>query len=222
MATEPAKTSSTDAKTVGGLEIPRLQDNMPLGEMLSTIIRGIGDAQMQLNRASVEALKELATTTIPFSLSNTDSTQLSLIQLGFSPPFLHVQEATVEISIELKYSASRTTDLKAGGTISVGSKDTKQAAPESAAKEGEAATPAAAPAKADMFDKIMSNVAIAGNVSYSDARKHSLDISAVSKVTAKIVSTPPPTQLATLIDVMVERQRANIKSAVAAATEAKS
>ena len=108
--------------------------DVPLPEMVAKLAMGIATAQRALDEVSVDTAKELAATTIDLVLnitqtiaadgtvSFTQSTPVpvSLIQIGLLPTFYQFSEATIEVSMDIKTTTSRETNVKVNAKASVG------------------------------------------------------------------------------------------------------
>ncbi len=108
--------------------------DVPLPEMVLKLALGIAEAQKALDENSVETAQALADTEIPVVLAVTQTiaadgtvsyTQappidVSLIQIGLLPTFYQFSEATIEVTMDIKTTTSRETNIKVGLKAKVG------------------------------------------------------------------------------------------------------
>lgn len=107
--------------------------DVPLPEMVMKLGLGIAEAQRALDENSVETAKLLATTEVQLVLSQTQTitdegvtfTQstpvpVSLLQIGLLPTFYQFAEATIEVTMDIKTTMSRETNIKVGAKAKVG------------------------------------------------------------------------------------------------------
>jgi hypothetical protein len=108
--------------------------DVPLPEMVLKLALGIADAQRALDENSVETAEALAGTTIPLvmgvtqtiaadgsvSYTNADPVDVSLIQIGLLPTFYQFAEATIEVSMDIKTTTSRETNVSVSTKAKVG------------------------------------------------------------------------------------------------------
>lgn len=108
--------------------------DVPLPEMVLKLALGIAEAQKALDENSVETAQALAETTIPVVLSVTqtiaadgtvsysqaDPIDVSLIQIGLLPTFYQFAEATIDVTMDIKTTTSRETNIKVGVKAKVG------------------------------------------------------------------------------------------------------
>jgi len=102
--------------------------------MVLKLALGIAEAQKALDENSVETAQALAETTIPVVLSVTqtiaadgtvsysqaDPIDVSLIQIGLLPTFYQFAEATIDVTMDIKTTTSRETNIKVGVKAKVG------------------------------------------------------------------------------------------------------
>jgi hypothetical protein len=102
--------------------------DVPLPDMVAKLAFGIAEAQRALDENSVETAQALADTTIPLvlavtqtinadgsvSFTNADPVEVSLIQIGLLPTFYQFAEATIEVTMDIKTTTSRETNIKVG------------------------------------------------------------------------------------------------------------
>ncbi len=107
---------------------------VPLPEMVLKLALGIAEAQKALDENSTETAKSLAETTIPLvmavtqtiaadgtvSFVNAPPVDVSLIQIGLLPTFYQFSEATIEVTMDIKTTTSRETNIKVGLKAKVG------------------------------------------------------------------------------------------------------
>ncbi|MFH7325999.1 hypothetical protein [Desulfurivibrio sp. C05AmB] len=108
--------------------------NVPLPEMVMKLGLGVAEAQRALDENSVETAKLLADTTVPLVLSITqtiaengtvsytsqDPVDVSLLQIGLMPTFYQFAEATIEVTMDIKTTSSRETNVKVSAKAKVG------------------------------------------------------------------------------------------------------
>lgn len=110
----------------------------PFPEMVAKLAMGIATAQQALDENSVNTATILADTAIEVVLGVTqtidedengnvtvDFTQsepvpVSLIQIGLLPTFYQFSEATIEVTMDIKTTTSRETNVKVSATANVG------------------------------------------------------------------------------------------------------
>jgi hypothetical protein len=102
--------------------------------MVTKLALGIASAQAALDEVSVDTATLLATTTVPIVLNITQtiaadgtvaftqspSIDVSLLQLGLLPTFYQFSEATIEVSMDIKTTMSRETNIKVSAKAKVG------------------------------------------------------------------------------------------------------
>ncbi len=108
--------------------------DVPLPEMVMKLGLGIAEAQRALDENSVETSKLLAETTVPLVLAMTqviaadgtvsftqaDPIDVSLLQIGLMPTFYQFAEATIEVTMDIKTTMSRETNVKVSAKAKVG------------------------------------------------------------------------------------------------------
>ena len=107
---------------------------VPLPEMVMKLGLGIAEAQRGLDENSVDTAKLLAETTVPLvlavtqtisaegevSFTNGDPVTVSLLQIGLMPTFYQFSEATIEVTMDIKTTSSRETNVKVSAKAKVG------------------------------------------------------------------------------------------------------
>jgi len=107
---------------------------VPLPEMVMKLGLGIAEAQRALDENSVETSQLLAETTVPLVLAvtqviaadgtvtftNADPIDVSLLQIGLMPTFYQFSEATIEVTMDIKTTSSRETNIKVSAKAKVG------------------------------------------------------------------------------------------------------
>ncbi len=107
---------------------------VPLPEMVMKLGLGIAEAQRALDENSVETAQLLAETTVPLVLAvtqviaadgtvtftNADPVNVSLLQIGLMPTFYQFSEATIEVSMDIKTTSSRETNVKVSAKAKAG------------------------------------------------------------------------------------------------------
>jgi hypothetical protein len=108
--------------------------DVPLPEMVMKLGLGIAEAQRALDENSVETAVMLAETEVPIVLAVTQNiaadgsvtftqappVDVSLLQLGLMPTFYQVAEATIEVTMDIKTTTSRETNVKVSAKAKVG------------------------------------------------------------------------------------------------------
>lgn len=108
--------------------------DVPLPEMVAKLAMGIATAQSALDENSVNTAQLLAGTTVPVvlnvtqiidtdgsvSFTQSDPVDVSLLQIGLLPTFYQFSEATIEVSMDIKTTTSRQTNVKVGAQAKVG------------------------------------------------------------------------------------------------------
>jgi hypothetical protein len=107
---------------------------VPLPEMVMKLGLGIAEAQRALDENSVETAQLLADTTVPLvlavtqtiaadgtvSFTNANPVDVSLLQIGLMPTFYQFSEATIEVTMDIKTTSSRETNIKVSAKAKVG------------------------------------------------------------------------------------------------------
>lgn len=107
---------------------------VPLPEMVMKLGLGVAEAQRALDENSVETASILAETTVPLFLAvtqtiaadgsvsfvNADPVDVSLLQIGLMPTFYQFSEATIEVTMDIKTTSSRETNIKVSAKAKVG------------------------------------------------------------------------------------------------------
>ncbi len=107
---------------------------VPLPEMVMKLGLGIAEAQRALDENSVDTAKLLAETTVPLVLgvtqvidadggvtfTNAPPVEVSLLQIGLLPTFYQFSEATIEVTMDIKTTTSRETNVKVSAKAKVG------------------------------------------------------------------------------------------------------
>ena len=108
--------------------------DVPLPEMVLKLALGIAEAQRALDENSVETSVALAETTVPIVLAVTqviaadgtvsftqaDPVDVSLLQIGLLPTFYQFSETTIEVTMDIKTTTSRETNIKVSAKAKVG------------------------------------------------------------------------------------------------------
>jgi hypothetical protein len=102
--------------------------NVPFPEMVLKLALGIAEAQKALDENSVETAIALGETTVPLvfgitqtiaadgtvSFTDTPPIDVSLLQIGLLPTFYQFSESTIEVTMDIKTTTSRETNVKVG------------------------------------------------------------------------------------------------------------
>ncbi len=108
--------------------------DVPLPEMVLKLGLGVAEAQRALDENSVETAKMLADTMVPIVLAVTQTiaadgsvsftqappVDVSLLQIGLMPTFYQFAEATIEVTMDIKTTLSRETNIKVSAKAKVG------------------------------------------------------------------------------------------------------
>ncbi|QBG46688.1 hypothetical protein EGM51_04475 [Verrucomicrobia bacterium S94] len=107
---------------------------VPLPEMVMKLGLGIAEAQRALDENSVETAQLLADTEVPLVMAvtqtinadgsveftNADPVDVSLLQVGLMPTFYQFSEATIEVTMDIKTTTSRETNVDVSAKAKVG------------------------------------------------------------------------------------------------------
>lgn len=108
--------------------------DVPLPDMVAKLAIGVAEAQRALDENSVETAIALADTEIdvvPALTQNiaadgtvtfvqADAIEMSLLQVGLNPTFYQFQEASIEVTMDIKTTTSTETNVKVGLKAKVG------------------------------------------------------------------------------------------------------
>jgi hypothetical protein len=108
--------------------------DVPLPEMVMKLGLGVAEAQRALDENSVETAVLLADTEVPLVLAVTQTiaadgsvsftqappVDVSLLQIGLLPTFYQFAEATIEVTMDIKTTMSRDTNIKVSAKAKVG------------------------------------------------------------------------------------------------------
>lgn len=108
--------------------------DVPLPEMVMKLGLGVAEAQRALDENSVETASILAKTKVPIVLSITQTiaadgsvsyqeqepVDVSLLQIGLMPTFYQFAEATIEVTMDIKTTTSRETNVNVSAKAKVG------------------------------------------------------------------------------------------------------
>lgn len=100
----------------------------PFPDMVTKLALGVAEAQRALDENSVETAQALADTTIELvlavtqtiaadgtvSFTNAEPVEVSLLQIGLLPTFYQFQEASIELTMDIKTTTSTETNIKVG------------------------------------------------------------------------------------------------------------
>lgn len=107
---------------------------VPLPEMVMKLGLGVAEAQRALDENSVETAQLLADSEVDLVLAvtqtiaadgsvtftNAPATTVSLLQIGLMPTFYQFSEATIEVTMDIKTTSSRETNVKVSAKAKVG------------------------------------------------------------------------------------------------------
>ena len=108
--------------------------DVPFPEMVTKLALGIATGQLALDEVSIDTAITLAETEVPIVLSVTqtiaadgtvsftqsDPVDVSLLQLGLLPTFYQFSEATIEVTMDIKTTSSRETNIRVNAKARVG------------------------------------------------------------------------------------------------------
>jgi hypothetical protein len=108
--------------------------DVPLPEMVMKLGLGIAEAQRALDENSVDTAEMLAERKVDLVLAvtqniaadgtvtftNADPVEVSLLQLGLMPTFYQFAEATIEVTMDIKTTTSRETNVNVSAKAKVG------------------------------------------------------------------------------------------------------
>ncbi|RMF82892.1 MAG: hypothetical protein D6737_00330 [Chloroflexi bacterium] len=108
--------------------------DVPFPDMILKMALGIADAQRALDEASIETAQALAETEVDLvlgvtqviaadgtvSFESADPITVSLLQIGLQPTFYQFIESTIEVSMDIKTTTSRETNIKVSSKAKVG------------------------------------------------------------------------------------------------------
>lgn len=108
--------------------------DVPLPDMVTKLAIGVAEAQRALDENSVETAEALADTEISVvpaltqniaadgtvSFVQADPIDMSLLQVGLNPTFYQFQEASIEVTMDIKTTTSTETNVKVGLKAKVG------------------------------------------------------------------------------------------------------
>jgi len=108
--------------------------DVPLPDMVTKLALGIAEAQAALDENSVETALTLADTTIEvvpaltqtiaaggaISFEAAAPVEMSLLQVGLNPTFYQFVESSIEVTMDIKTTTSRETNIKVGFKAKVG------------------------------------------------------------------------------------------------------
>jgi len=99
-------------------DVTALITNSPLGSLVESLGIAIANAQFAMDQNSLAILEKMAAQEI--TLHNGDkAVKKTLLDLGFTPTFYHITEATVEA--RLAFSSSQSEETSASASVRVGS-----------------------------------------------------------------------------------------------------
>lgn len=108
--------------------------DVPFPDMVLKLALAIADAQAALDENSVETAEQLAETEVDLVLAmtqtiaadgtvtytNAEPVTVSLMQIGLLPVFYQFVESQIEVTMDIKTTTSRETDIKFGSKAKVG------------------------------------------------------------------------------------------------------
>lgn len=108
--------------------------DVPFPDMVTKLALGVADAQAALDANSVETALVLAEETIDVvpaitqtiaadgsvSFTNASPIEMSLLQVGLNPTFYQFQEASIEVTMDIKTTTSSEFSIKASAKAKVG------------------------------------------------------------------------------------------------------
>lgn len=89
-------------------------EQSPLPQMIQSLSQGIADAQDALTRKAIESLVLLADASNGVQLPG-DDRRRSLLELGFTPSFLHITETTIRVRVA--FTQTESSGYEVGGSV---------------------------------------------------------------------------------------------------------
>ena len=86
--------------------------NYPINEMIVALAKGVAQAQFEMDRVAIQAVKDRAAQTI----DNVDGSP-SLLELGLTPSFMEFTETTIEMSIDISMRIEEEASISAGVSV---------------------------------------------------------------------------------------------------------
>lgn len=99
-------------------DVGRMLENAPLGSLVESLGIAIANAQFAMDQNSLAILERMAASQLTLQDGDKPVTK-TLVELGFTPSFYHITEASVEA--RLAFSVSQSQEEKASASLRVGS-----------------------------------------------------------------------------------------------------
>lgn len=160
--------------------------NAPLPLLIEKLGMAIANAQVALDRNSIDLANKMAKMTIPI-----EGKEYNLISLGFTPTFYAFTEATVEAKLSFSLAVSESFSIGASLSTNNSNSNSSNSTTNSG---GNSSTEK---------DKKTGVMAVTVDASYS--RKFDMSAEGSSSISARIVSLPPPERLKSLLQEISEK-----------------
>lgn len=97
--------------------VNKLLQDAPLDKVLLSLCKAVAAAQRELDQSAVEFLKEYSKEEHSLKIPGQGEKRTSLLALGFTPSFLHIQEAT--ITAKVTFTCTEETEFSVGAKVGV-------------------------------------------------------------------------------------------------------
>lgn len=144
--------------------VNKMLEQSPLPQLVQSLGKAIAEAQLQLDRQSIEIAGRLQEQIEVFP----GAPKRSMLELGFTPTFYHFTETTIKARVA--FSSAESEEFSFGASAGIG------------------------------YGVFTASV----NASYSN--KYSFTAEGSSEISTRIVSLPPPTPLAQIINAALARE----------------
>lgn len=94
--------------------------DVPIPKLIEYTAKSIAAAQFELDASAVRAATMLSETKIDFNDADGNSTQKSLLELGFTPSFYHFEETEMEFKVSISVKVESGIDFGIEGEIEGG------------------------------------------------------------------------------------------------------
>lgn len=166
----------------------------PLPLLIEKLGFAIANAQVALDRNSIDLANKMARLTIPI-----EGKEYNLISLGFTPTFYAFTEATIEAKLSFSLAVSESFSI--GGSFSTGSNSSSNGSSNS----NSSTTVGNTSMSSSTEEKINKTGIMAVSIDASYSRKFDMSAEGSSSIAARIVSLPPPDKLKALLQEISEK-----------------
>jgi hypothetical protein len=97
-------------------KVLKLMEQTPLPRMVESLLKSVADAQDSITKKTIESLVLLADAQNGVALPG-ETQKRSLLELGFTPSFFHIAEAT--ITARVAFTQTESTEFHAGAAVGV-------------------------------------------------------------------------------------------------------